>query len=161
MTKYSQILLFLIFFVMSGCAIKEPKEQQSKFILMKTEQIKFADMGFIASFENRVNVQIYASGQAVSALDIFENKICLSAFECMSKQDFYKKIFGVGYPDDTLENIFLGKPIFNGLNLEKSSNGFTQKILQENKYDISYSVVNGDIGFNDKMHNILIKVENR
>lgn len=161
MTKYSLGFLFFIFLIMVGCAIKEPKEQQSKFILMKTKHIKFADMGFITSFKNRVNVQIYASGEAVTALDIYENKVCLSAFECMRKRDFYKKIFGAEYPDDTLESIFLGKPIFNSLNLEQRSNGFTQKILQDGKYDISYSVVNNDIGFNDKMHNISIKVENR
>lgn len=161
MIKYSISLLFFMIFVMLGCAMKEAKEQQSKFIVMKTPQIRFADMGFISNFEDRLNIQIYASGEAIAALDIYENKICMSTFECMPKQEFYKKTFGYKYPDDTLENIFLGKPIFNSLNLEKISNGFTQKILKDDEYDISYSVVKGDISFNDKMHNITIKVKNQ
>ncbi len=161
MIKYSISLLFFVIFVMFGCAMKEPKEQQSKFIVMKANQFKYADMGFISNFEDRLNIQIYASGEAIAALDIYENKICMGTFECMSKQEFYKKTFGYKYPDDTLENIFLGKPIFDGLGMVKTGNGFTQNIFKNDEYDISYSVVNGDISFNDKMRNIIIKVKSQ
>ncbi len=161
MIKNSAVFLFFIFFIMFGCAMKEPKEQQSKFIVIKTDQFKYADMGFISNFEDRLNIQIYASGEAIATIDIYKNKICTGTFECMSKQEFYKKTFGYKYPDETLENIFLGKPIFNNFNLEKISNGFTQKILKNDEYDISYSVVNGDISFSDKMRNIIIKVKSR
>ncbi len=164
MFRYSIGLLVVIIFI-SGCALKQPVEQNSKFIVIKTPEIKFADMGFVSTFDNKLNIQIYSSGEAVLSIDIYKDKICTSTFKCMDKKSFNKKIFHQNYPIDTLENIFLAKPIFNGENIKKTENGFTQDILFSGTYitysQISYTVSNDDIIFNDKTSNILIKVQNR
>lgn len=164
MFRYLIGLLFLIF-SFSGCALKDIKEQKSKFIVMKTPEIKFADMGFISISDDKLNIQIYSSGEAVLSLNIYKDKICSGLFQCMDKKSFNKKIFHQRYPDDTLENIFLAKPIFNGKNLKKTKDGFTQDILFSGTYiiysQISYTVSNDDIIFHDKTSNILIKVQNR
>ena len=164
MIRRSIGLLFFLFFI-SGCAIKDIKEQKSKFIVIKTPEIKFADMGFVSTSDDKLNIQIYSSGEAVLSLSIYKDKICSGLFQCMNKKSFNKKIFHQSYPDDTLENIFLAKPIFNGENLKKTKDGFTQDILFSGTYiihnQISYTVSNDDIIFNDKTNNILIKVQNR
>lgn len=164
MIRRSIGLLFFLFFI-SGCAIKDIKEQKSKFIVIKTPEIKFADMGFVSTFDDKLNIQIYSSGEAVLSIDIYKDKICTSAFKCMDKQSFNKKIFHQNYPADTLENIFLAKPIFGGANITKTKDGFTQEIIFSNTYTIhnriSYTVSNDDIIFNHETNNILIKVQNR
>lgn len=164
MFRYGIGLLVAIIFI-SGCTLKQPVEQNSKFIVIKTPEIKFADMGFVSTFDDKLNIQIYSSGEAVLSIDIHKDKICTSTFKCMDKQSFNKKIFHQNYPADTLENIFLAKPIFNGENIKKTKNGFTQDIFFSGTYiihnHISYTVLNDDIIFNDKTSNILIKVQNR
>ena len=164
MFRYGIGLLVAIIFI-SGCTLKQPVEQNSKFIVIKTPEIKFADMGFVSTFDDKLNIQIYSSGEAVLSIDIYKDKICTSTFKCMDKQSFNKKIFHQNYPADTLENIFLAKPIFGGTNITKTKDGFTQEIIFSNTYTIhnriSYTVSNDDIIFNDKTSNILIKVQNR
>ncbi|MDD5548291.1 MAG: hypothetical protein PHI79_01705 [Sulfurovaceae bacterium] len=161
MIRYGISLLVFIF-LMSGCATKDIREQKSKFIVIKTPEIKFADMGFVSTFDNRLNIQIYSSGEAVLSLDIYKDKICTSTFECMDKKKFNANFFNTTYySNDTLENIFLAKPIFNGGSVKKTDRGFTQKIFLYERYDISYTVSNDDIIFIDKTNNVLIKVQNR
>ena len=63
------------------------------------------------------------------------------------------------YPDNTLENIFRGKPLFNGIGLEKKGTKFTQKVAKEDKYNIEYTVLNNEIIFRDTINSILIKVK--
>ncbi len=147
--------------LLSGCAPKEPMVQQSRFIVLKTPVVRYADMGFVSQFETSINVQIYASGQSLASLDIYKESICMSSFECMSKEAFYKKVFLKEYPKDMIDSIFLGEPIFDGKNVVKGSDGFTQQITEDNRYDITYSVAKQNIDFHDKINNIIIKVQVR
>jgi len=143
----------------TGCTIKKPMQQKSAFITLKTPEIRYADMGFVYEYTDSLKVQIYSNAQPVVSLDMYKDRICMSLFECMNKSDFYRKVFHVSYPDDTLEQIFLSKPIFGGLNLIKTSNGFTQNIFNPDQYSISYEISDGKVSFHDKINQIIIKVQ--
>ena len=91
-------------------------------------------------------------------LKIDGNSICMSRFKCMSKKRFNQELLSAHYPDDTLENIFRGKPIFAGKALNKKRNGFTQKIKKSHAYQIEYSVLNNQTFFRDTINQIVIKV---
>ena len=153
------ILLLMISFFFSACAPKEYVKQNSAFIMFKTPTFKYADMGFIYENKDEIKVEIYGSGQALMTLEISETSVCMSLLECMSKRSFNKEVLNSMYPEDILENIFRGKPIMYGEGLEKNRNGFTQKIVKEDKYNIHYSVLNNEIIFRDTINAILIKVK--
>jgi hypothetical protein len=77
----------------------------------------------------------------------------------MNKSAFNKEVLNSMYPEDTLENIFRGRKLFNGVGMETKGNGFTQKIIKNDKYNIDYSVLNNQIIFHDTINSILIKVK--
>jgi hypothetical protein len=155
----SAVTLLMISFLFSSCAPKEYIKQNSAYIMFKTPTFKYADMGFIYENEEEIKVEIYSSGQALMSLEISESSVCMSLLECMGKSSFNKEVLSSMYPEDILENIFRGKPIFESVGLEKKGNGFTQKILKEDKYNIDYSVLNNEIIFHDTINTIQIKVK--
>ena len=158
--NFSQIISLLILsFLFTACAPKEYVEQNSALIIFKTPTFKYADMGFIYENKDEVKVEIYGSGQALMTLEISKSSVCMSLFECMSKSSFNKQVLNSMYSENILENIFRGKLIMYGEGLEKNRNGFTQKIVKEDKYDIHYSVLNNEIIFRDTINAILIKVK--
>jgi len=153
------IILFFIGFVLTACASKQYLQEDSALIVFKTPTFKYADMGFIYENKEEIKAEIYGSGQALMTLRISDNNVCMSLLECMSKNDFNKEVLSDVYPEDIIENIFRGKPIFEGEGLTKNRNGFTQKIVYLNKYKIDYSVLNSEIIFRDKINTILIKIK--
>ena len=153
------VSLLIMGFLWAACAPKEYVQQNSAFIMFKTPTFKYADMGFIYENIEEIKVEIYGSGQAVMSLEISETSVCMSSFECMGKSTFNKEVLSAMYPEDILENIFRGKALFGGVGLEKNSNGFTQKIIKENKYNIHYTVLNNDIIFRDTINTIHIKIK--
>jgi hypothetical protein len=142
----------------SGKNLVKEQNQESAFIIFKTKKIKYADMGFIYKGDSFIKVEIYGMGQPLFTLNINGMNICMSTFECMEKNEFNKKMLSSFYPDTLLENIFRGAIIFKGKNLEKRSNGFTQKIKKPEKYDIVYIVNKESRIFKDKINNIKIEV---
>ena len=154
--KISTITLMV--FLVTGCSTKEVKKQESAFIMMKTEKIKFADMGFIYDTPSKVKVEVYATGQPLLDLEINSQNVCLSLLKCMEKKDFNKEVLSEHYPNTLLEDIFRGQPIFEGESLEKEEDGFVQKISKKGFYDISYSVVSTQRVFRDTINKIVIKV---
>ena len=152
------LLIISLAFTFTACTGKDAKKQESAFIVMKTDKIKFADMGFIYHSSSLVKVEVYAAGQPLVDLQINGENICLSLLECMDKKDFNKEVLVSDYPVTVLENIFRAKPIFSEENLETIEGGFEQKITKEGVYDISYSVVSGNRVFRDTINKILIKV---
>lgn len=153
------LLAFIVLFFLGACAQKQYSKQNSALIVFKTPTFKYADMGFIYENRDEVKVEIYGSGQALMKLVISEEKVCMRFLACMGKEEFNKKVLNSSYPKEILENIFRGKPIYNGESLEKNRNGFTQKILNLDKYNIEYSVLNNQILFRDTINDILIKVK--
>ena len=153
------ILLIIVSFLFSACASKEYVEQNAAFIMFKTPTFKYADMGFIYENKEEIKVEIYGSGQALMSLEISETSVCMSSLECMSKSTFNKEVLYSMYPQDTLENIFRGKALFDGIGLETKGNGFTQKIVKKDKYNIDYRVLNNQVIFHDTINTLLIKVK--
>lgn len=153
--------LFLLLFValLSGCATTEYTKQESIFMVFKTPTFKHADLGFMYENTEDMKVEIYSNGQAVMALEIGKENICMSLLECMKKKSFNKEVLSAYYPIDILSHIFRGQKIFSGKNLIKTRNGFTQILTKTGEYNINYSVLNKQIIFRDKMNNIFIKVK--
>jgi len=150
-----------VIFMYNACTGKQLvkyENQESAFIIIKTDNMRYADMGFIYKDDAFVKVEIYSMGQPVVSLEINGMNVCMSTFECMQKSDFNKKMLSANYPDTLLENIFRGKPIFDSEGLEKDSNGFIQKLKKDDKYDITYSVISEKRVFRDKINKIVIKV---
>jgi len=154
--KYTlTIVLILIFW---GCTEPGYTKQNSAYIVLKTPAFKYADMGFIYEKRDEVKAEIYSSGQVLMTLTITKGSICMSRLECMSKSTFNSRILSSPYPKDTIEEIFRGKPVFGGADMVQKRNGFTQKLINTDKYHIEYSVLNNQILFRDTINEILIKV---
>jgi len=153
------ILMSIVILLINACAPKEYTKEESVFILFKTPSFKHADLGFIYDNEKEMKIEIYGSGQVVMTLEISETSVCMSLFECMGKKSFNRLVLNKNYPETILADIFRGMPIFNGKDLKKTRNGFTQKLSQAGKYKINYSVLNKQIIFRDTINDILIKVK--
>ena len=153
------ILLIMVSFLFSACAPKEYVEQNAAFIMFKTPTFKYADMGFIYANLDEVKVEIYGSGQALMSLEIIKGSVCMSQLQCMGKSTFNQEVLSSLYPEDIMENIFRGKPIFNKEGFKAKGNGFTQKIVKKDKYNIDYCVLNNQVIFHDTINTILIKVK--
>jgi len=155
------IILSTILLILNGCTGKnlvKEENQESAFIVLKIPTIRYAGMGFIYKSDSFVKVEIYSMGQPIMSLDINGMNVCMSTFKCMEKKDFNAKMLSSNYPDTLLENIFRGKPIFDGENLEKNSHGFIQKLTKDSEYNIVYSIKDKQTKFKDKANSILIKV---
>jgi hypothetical protein len=153
------VSIFIMGFLLSACASKEYVKQNSAYIMFKTPTFKYADMGFIYENEEEIKIEIYGSGQALISLEISETSVCMSVLECMSKSAFNKEVLSGMYPENILENIFRGKPLFSGVGMATKGTGFTQKIVKKDKYDIDYSVLNNEVIFHDTINTIDIKVK--
>ncbi len=154
---FTALTLFLL--MLTACANQPYLKENSAFILFKTNSFKYADMGFIYENSSEIKVEIYGSGQALMSLTISDNSVCMSLLACMSKKEFNEQVLASTYPKDILNNIFRSKTIFNAKNVIKTSNGFKQKIIKKNRYNIDYSVSGRETIFRDKVNNILIKVK--
>mgnify|MGYP000099028028 CR=1 FL=1 len=153
------VSIFIMGFLLSACASKEYVKQNSAYIMFKTPTFKYADMGFIYENKEEIKIEIYGSGQALMSLEISETSVCMSLLECMGKSAFNKEVLSDMYPEDILENIFRGRAVFNGVGLERKGDGFTQKIIKTDKYNIEYSVLNNEVIFHDTINTIDIKIK--
>ena len=153
------VFMVLIGLLLNACATKAYQKQESVFIVFKTPTFKHADLGFIYENEEELKVEIYSSGQAALSLEVSQSLVCMSALECMGKTSFNQSVLSAYYSETILDNIFKGKKIFEGSNLVKTRNGFTQNISKHNKYNIKYSVLNKQTVFRDTINDILIKVK--
>ena len=155
---YYLLISLLLALYLSGCVRTEPQKTQSVMIVWKSPSFRYADMGFLSDYRDRLKVEIYGSGSAMMRLEIDDESICMSRYHCMPKRQFNSRLLSKSYPDDTLENIFRGKPIFGGKSFSQKRNGFTQNIKRSNLYEIIYSVLNNQIVFRDTINQIVIKV---
>jgi hypothetical protein len=152
-------LFSLAIFFFSGCGRQPYLHQESAFIVLKTPVLRYADQGFVYENEEEVKVEIYGSGQALFSMTITPSSVCTGTFSCMEKKRFNAKVLSSAYPDDILASIFRGEPIFDGENLSRKRNGFTQELINGNKYHIMYSVLNNETVFRDTINHILIKIK--
>ncbi len=144
-----------------GCARVELEEAKPIFMLIKSPSLNYADAGFLYIGKKRYKVQIYSSANAISSLEVTPKSVCIKGTGCLGYKEFQKRFFSYGYNDNILYAIFSASRIFDGKNLTKKSNGFTQKITHTPNYDIEYSVLNNQRTFRDRINHILIKVKGR
>ena len=157
--KLSIILLILLIYGCSSKNMVKKENQESAYIIFKTNKIKYADMGFIYRGDSFTKIEVYGMGQPLFVLNINGMNVCMSTFECMEKSKFNKKMLTQYYPNSILENILRGKPIFNGKNLKTNSGGFIQQIKKDGKYDIFYLVNGTNKLFKDKINKIKIEIK--
>jgi hypothetical protein len=148
----------MIFFL-SACSTPPYLHQDSAFIVLKTPAMKYADQGFVYEKPDEVKVEIYGSGQALFSLWMRKDSVCTGTLSCMGREVFNKNVLSPYYPPDTIEAIFRGRAVFDGKNVIKKRNGFTQKLINGHKYSIIYSVLNNETVFRDTINHILIKIK--
>jgi len=149
--------IFLTFLLLlSGCSIKSYEQTQAKIIIIKSPKIKFADIGYLRNSEKSIELEMFVAGHAVEKISI-NHLVCVSE-GCMSKSGFNQEYLHHSYPDDILQDIFLGSMIYDGLDSVKTSDGFEQNILN-NDVNIKYRVDSESIFFKDRKNKIIIKIK--
>ncbi|SFV51573.1 Putative lipoprotein [hydrothermal vent metagenome] len=151
--KYS---IFILLFFLSACSITSYEHSQSKFITIKTKILKFSDLGYIKNTDNSVRLELFVAGNNIQNIEI-NNLICLNE-GCMLRSSFNSEYLSENYPDTILQNIVLGKPVYEGKNFKKIGYGFEQKI-QNSDVDILYKVSTVEIYFKDIKNKILFKIK--
>ena len=147
-------LTFLLLF--SGCSIKNYEQTQTKIIIIKSTKIKFADIGYLRNSEKSIELEMFVAGHAVEKISI-NHLICVSE-GCMSKSGFNQEYLHHSYPDDILQDIFLGSKIYDGIQSVQTSDGFEQNIVDAD-VNIKYSVDSESIFFKDRKNKIIIKIK--
>ena len=157
MTKFIQtsFILWASLFLLSGCALKKYEKNEASLIIIKTPQLKFADLGYIRTNMDEVRVDLFTAGQLMQSITI-NHLICVDD-GCMTKSDFNADYLHPSYPDDLILDVLLARPIFEKALLEKTEMGFIQE-LKSTEYNIIYRIENGNIYFKDKQNNFLIKI---
>lgn len=134
----SSILCLLVF---SACSTKEPLKTKSLLITIKTPNIKYSDMGFLKTYTNSNELEIYSFGRAIFYLKVYENRICTSPMACKSSQNFIKEYFHKNYPSTFLYEVLNQKELTN-------MDGFNYIYKKEN-----------EIYFKDKENSIFIQIK--
>lgn len=148
------LIVFIIFF--SGCSIKHYEQSKSKIIIIKSPNIKFADLGYVRNTGTSMELELFLAGKSIKKISI-NHLICVDD-GCMSKRGFNEEYLHKSYPNDLLQHILLGLPIYDEKNMQKTDDGFTQKIINKD-VNISYKVNSKIIFFKDKHNNIIFKIK--
>ncbi len=151
--KYLLLIFALLF---SACSVTNYEHTQTKIIIIKSPLIKFADVGYIRNSDDEVSLELFSAGVRVEEITI-NHLICVSD-GCMSKGGFNKEYLHNEYPDDTLQDILLARPIFDGKALIKTEDGFEQKIKTKH-IDITYRVNKRRTFFKDKRNRIILNIK--
>ena len=132
--KYILLIFTLIF---SACSIKNYEHTQTKIIIIKSPKLKFSDLGYIRNSDKAIELELFVAGKAIEKITL--NHLICTSEGCMSKSGFNEEYLSVHYPDDTLQNILLGHPIYDAQNRVQTANNFEQSILTRH-VQITYSV---------------------
>lgn len=69
--------------------------------------MKFYDKGFIYTFDDHIQVQVFTAGAIVLDLKIYENSICKDTFKCTNPKAFNKEFLHESYEENFLKKLFL------------------------------------------------------
>jgi hypothetical protein len=145
----------LVLFLAGGCAAPTYQKSEARIVVIRSPLLRFADLGYIRHTQNALQIQLFEAGQLVKSIDV-NNFVCVDS-GCLTKSMFNARYLSANYPDDILQNVFLGLPIYGGKNLQRVRGGFVQKIHTLH-VEITYRVINGVIFFRDRKSGILLKV---
>lgn len=151
-----KIILIGLVLLLSACSIKIYEQTQPKILIIKSPQIKFADLAYIRHSGQALELELFVAGKSIKKIAI-NHLICVNE-GCMSKAAFNAEYLNAAYPSDLLQNILLSQAIYNGQNRVQTQNGFSQKI-QTKDVDISYKVTGTQTFFKDRIKHIIIKIK--
>lgn len=151
-----KLLLPITVWFLSGCSIKNYEHTNPKIIIIKSPQLKFADLGYVRNSGDAVELELFIAGKSVKKIEV-NHLICVDE-GCISKKIFNKNYLNEHYPEDLLQNIILGHAIYHVKNRINITNGFEQKIVDE-YVNIMYKVTDEIIFFKDKKNGIIIKIK--
>ncbi len=149
------IIIFALF--LSACSTKVYEQTDIKILTIKSPKVKFNDIGYVRNSGKSIELELFIAGKSIDKISI-NHLICTTKDGCMSKSSFNEEYLSSAYPNDLLQDILLAKPIYNGLNLVKKANGFTQAI-SDAKVDIIYSVDGKNSTFKDKKNSIIFNIK--
>ena len=151
--KYLLIAFTLLF---SACSVKDYEITQTKIIIIKSPKLKFGDLGYIRNSDKSIELELFAAGKAIEKFTV--NHLVCTSEGCMSKSGFNADYLHASYPDDILQNILLGRVIYDGENRVQTPDGFEQEIENEN-VTITYRVDQNSIYFKDRKNRIIFKIK--
>jgi len=151
--KYILLIFILIF---SACSSKNYEITKTKIVIIKSPQIRFSDLGYLRNSDKDVELELFMAGKSIQKINI-NHLICVNE-GCMSKSGFNADYLNENYPSDILQNILLARPIYDGENLKKTINGFTQRISSLH-VEILYRVTQNQVFFKDKKNHIIFKIK--
>jgi len=151
--KYFLVVVVLLF---SACSIKNYEHTSTKIVTIKSPKIKFSDIGYIRHTKDAIELELFVAGHVFKRIHI-NRLICLDE-GCMSKSSFNAEYLSAAYPSSLLQNIILGKKIYDGQNSLKQEDGFIQRI-KNSDVNIKYIVNSKEIYFKDRQNHILIKIK--
>lgn len=156
MKIFCKFVFLGLFSLLGGCAKHYYEAPQAALIVIKSPELKYADMGFVYRGKKQIKMQIYVSGRAAFTLTIGK-RICIDS-RCMSEEQFYKKYLHVRYPKGTLADIFSKRAIFGGEDLHEEKGKKVQHIYETGRFDIIYAFDATSVRFKDRINHILIKI---
>ncbi|MDA3043332.1 MULTISPECIES: hypothetical protein [unclassified Campylobacter] len=141
--------------VFCGCAKLTPQKTQAVAFSIISPNLRLNDTGFIRSFKNQTELQVYSSGVSVLSLVAKNESVCMNN-ACDDEPTFNEKFFKNAHYKGFLGEILGAKAIYGAKNLAKTDCGFEQ-----NLGEISYSVCDDSgkiIKFSDKKAGVKISV---
>lgn len=151
--KYFLVIVVMLF---SACSIKNYEHTSTKIVTIKSPKIKFSDIGYVRHSKDAIELELFVAGNVFKRIHI-NRLICLDE-GCMSKSSFNAEYLSAAYPSSLLQNIILGKKIYDGQNSLKQEDGFIQRI-KNSDVNIKYIVNSKEIYFKDRQNHILIKIK--
>jgi len=149
------LIIGMSWIVLGGCAPKSYTLNESRFFIIKSPKLKFADLGYIRSNEDEVRADLFVVGKLVQSIEV-STLVCVNE-GCLSKSAFNEEYLSPAYPDELILNVLLGRPIFNKASFQRTDTGFKQALTSAD-YNIAYKVDNGDIYFKDTQNRLMIKI---
>jgi len=151
-----QYIFLAVALFLSACSMGEYKQTQPKLVIIKSPQLKFADLGYIRNDGDSVELELFIAGKVVEKITI--NYLICTTHGCMSKSGFNEDYLSRYYDENFMQNVLLGKAIFHAKNLVKLEDGFEQKI-EDAHLNIFYKVDSKKIYFKDRKNRIIIKIK--
>lgn len=121
------LLFSLILLFFGACSYKQPQTSKSATVIFYANGMKFYDSGFISQYNDKIHLTIYSFGKIAFDVDIYEDRICKSTFECISSKEFNTKYLHSSYDDKFLYTLFKSKKI----NFKDKQNNIKIKVIDK------------------------------
>jgi hypothetical protein len=149
-------LLLALALLFSACGVKNYEFSEPKIIIVKSPKLKFADLGYVRHTDDAIELELFVAGKMVKKITI-NHLICVDE-GCMGKTAFNAEYLNASYPESLLQNVILGRKIYDGENTLKTGSGFSQSVRTRDA-EIEYAVSANAISFKDRKNKIIIQIK--